>query len=197
MTKETEGTRDRIVAAAVRTLRTEGYSGTTARSIARAGGFNQGLIYYYFDDLDELLLAALDQASAERMDGYVDALPQIGSLSDMARVGLELFQKDIKDGHAKLVSEFMAAALANPDLGPVIAARLQPWTRLAKDSIANALGDSPLKSVIPADQLAKALVALYIGLEMQYQLDGDASLASTLFGMVGALAPLVEKVLNP
>ena len=32
---------------------------------------------------------------------------------------------------------------------------------------------------------------------MLYQLDGDESLAESLFGMVGALAPLVEKVINP
>lgn len=197
MTQRDSATRDRIVVAAVETLRTEGFAGTTARSIARTGGFNQGLIYYYFDDLSELLLAALDQASAERMDGYVNVLPEIHSLSDLARVGLELFREDIKRGGAKLASEFIGAALANPELGPVIASRLNPWTRLANDAIENALGDSPLKGVIPADQLAKALVALYMGLEMQYRLDGDESLAESLFGMVAALAPLVEKVINP
>jgi AcrR family transcriptional regulator len=197
MTPDEKDTRGRIVAAAVETLRTDGYAGTTARSIAKTGGFNQGLIYYYFDDLDELLLAALDQASAERMDTYIDALPEIGSLSDLARVGLELYKRDIKSGHAKLASEFMAAALNKPELGPVISARLQPWSRLGTDAIEHAMGDSPLKQAIPADQLAKALVALYIGLEMLYQLDGDESLADSLFSMVGALAPLVEKVINP
>ena len=197
MTTNEKDTRGRIVAAAVETLRTDGYAGTTARSIARTGGFNQGLIYYYFDDLDELLLAALDQASAERMDTYIDALPEIGSLSDLANVGLELYKRDVKSGHAKLASEFMAAALTKPELGPVILSRLQPWSRLGTDAIERAMGESPLKNVIPADQLAKALVALYIGLEMLYQLDGDESLAESLFGMVGALAPLVEKVINP
>jgi hypothetical protein len=91
----------------------------------------------------------------------------------------------------------MAAALANPDLGPAISGRLMPWSRLGSDALEGAMGDSPLKQVIPADQLARALVALYIGLEMLYALDGDASLAEELFTMVGALAPLVENVLNP
>lgn len=190
-------TRSRIVAAAVETLRSEGFAGTTARAIARTGGFNQGLIYYYFEDLDDLLLAALDHASAERMDGYVSATDGIRSLTDLARVGLDLFRRDVKAGHAKLASEFMASALSKPELGPQIVSKLQPWSRLASSAIENALGDSPLKGVLPTEQLAKALVALYVGLEMLYQLDGDESLAESLFGMVGALAPLLESVINP
>ena len=81
MAPKEQDTREKIVSAAVETLRTQGYHGTTARSIASTGGFNQGLIYYYFDDLTELLLAALDHASAERMDAYTEILPKIGSLS--------------------------------------------------------------------------------------------------------------------
>jgi AcrR family transcriptional regulator len=38
-------TREKILRATVRTLATEGFGGTTARSIARTGGFAPGVIY--------------------------------------------------------------------------------------------------------------------------------------------------------
>src|SRR6202165_6078205 len=60
-------TRDRLVEAALTTLRTRGFPGTTARAIARTGKLNPGLIFYHFGSLDRLLLAALDLTSARRL----------------------------------------------------------------------------------------------------------------------------------
>ena len=53
-----EDTRARIVAATLTTLKERGFAGTSTRAIARAGGFGQPLIFYYFDSLDELLIVA-------------------------------------------------------------------------------------------------------------------------------------------
>lgn len=60
-----EATRQRIVDATLETLRNEGFAGATSRAIARAGDFNQALIFYHFGTLDGLLLAALDKTSEE------------------------------------------------------------------------------------------------------------------------------------
>ena len=60
-------TKERIVVAALETLKEEGFAGTSARAIARRGNFNQALIFYHFGTLNDLLLAALDRTSAERM----------------------------------------------------------------------------------------------------------------------------------
>jgi AcrR family transcriptional regulator len=72
-------TRDRIVEAALRTIREAGFADTTARAIARTGGFNQALIFYHFGSLDSLLHEAFAEASApeeraallERFDGWI------------------------------------------------------------------------------------------------------------------------------
>ena len=50
-------TRDRIIEAALETVRVEGFADTTARAIARHGGFNQALIFDHFGSVDELLTA--------------------------------------------------------------------------------------------------------------------------------------------
>ena len=50
-------TRSRIIEAALQTVREEGFAETTARAIARHGGFNQALIFYHFGSVDALLVA--------------------------------------------------------------------------------------------------------------------------------------------
>ena len=67
-------TKQRVVAAALETLREEGFAGTTTRAIARRGGFNQALVFYYFGSMDALLLAALDSTNEQRLEAYRSAL---------------------------------------------------------------------------------------------------------------------------
>src|ERR1700737_1786334 len=67
-------TRDRLVEAALTTLRTRGFPGTTAPAIARPGKLHQWLIFYRFGSLDRLLLEALDLTSARRLERYQAAL---------------------------------------------------------------------------------------------------------------------------
>ena len=63
-------TRDRIVKAALETLKNVGFAGTSARAIARAGDFNQALIYYHFGSVEDLMIAALHDFSERRLKRY-------------------------------------------------------------------------------------------------------------------------------
>src|SRR3712207_4123161 len=67
-------TRARIVEAALQTIREEGVVGTSARAIARAGGFNQALIFYHFGSVQDVLLAAVERISEARMARYQERL---------------------------------------------------------------------------------------------------------------------------
>ena len=55
-------TRDRIVAAALETVRAEGFANTTARAIAAHGGFNQALIFAGLNEKDRAF-EALDRGA--------------------------------------------------------------------------------------------------------------------------------------
>ena len=77
--KKGDETQDRIVEAALDTLKEEGFQGATARSIAKRGDFNAALIYYYFGSVNELLLEALDATSESRIARYRDSRrPRLG-----------------------------------------------------------------------------------------------------------------------
>ena len=79
-------TRRRIIEAALRTVREEGFADTTARAIARRGGFDQALIFYHFGSVDRLLLEAFDEASARQIAKYREAAAEVSSLSDLVRI---------------------------------------------------------------------------------------------------------------
>jgi len=59
------------------------------------------------------------------------------------------------------------------------------------------LGDSPLAGLIPASDLAHAVVALYIGLEMLSHLEGDRSGARRLAAHAKDLSRLASALTGP
>ena len=119
----TENTQDRVLAAAIETLKREGYAGTSAREIAKTGGFAQGVVFYYFSGMTELLVAALDATSRDRLARYEAAVADVGSLPELVAVASAVFREDLAAGHVKVLSELIAAASDIPELGPEITAR--------------------------------------------------------------------------
>src|SRR3984885_3256224 len=87
------GTRSQLVDAAVETLKADGFAGSSARAIAERAGLNQGLIFYHFGSVANLLLAGLDSVSALRMEQYGAALERVGSPSELVDVGMATFKE--------------------------------------------------------------------------------------------------------
>jgi AcrR family transcriptional regulator len=189
-------TRQRIVTAAIDTLRREGYAGTSARAVAGAGGFTQGVVFYHFGSMTELLLAALDETSRLRRERYEAAAGAVSSLDELMAVAAAVFREDLEAGHIKVLSELMAASSTIPELGPAIAQRIQPWVDFTEATVQRVLGTSGLAALVPARDVATAIVALYLGLELLTDLDGDHERATSLFASAQALATLLTPLLG-
>jgi AcrR family transcriptional regulator len=184
--------RERIVEAALDTLKEDGFAGTSARAIARRGGFNQALIFYHFGTVNDLLLAALDRTSEIRMARYGAAVKDVGSVTDAVRVASELYREDLASGHITVLSELIAGSLDRPDLGPAIVERMEPWIALTENAVSNALGPLGVTGVIPARTIAYAIVALYLGVDMLSHLEGTDDKAEALFDAAKKLGPLTQ-----
>jgi AcrR family transcriptional regulator len=185
-------TRRALVDAAVTTLKTEGFIGASARTIAARAGCNQGLVFYHFGSVANLLLAALDAVSASRRERYMAAASEITSIADLVTVAAAIYQEDLDSGHVRVLAEMIAGALPDPDLGAEVAARIAPWTEFAEQAITTVIGDSPVASLVPAADAAYGIVALYLGLEMLTQLDGNRAPATALFDHAARLAALLS-----
>jgi AcrR family transcriptional regulator len=184
-------TKERIVEAAFQTLKVEGFAGTSARAIARRGGFNQALIFYHFGTLNDLLLAALDKTSAERMSRYRDSIGKATNVDEKIQTATRLYREDLETGHITVISELVAGSLARPDLGPEVVARMEPWIQFADGVITDLLAGSPFEGTVNPRTLAFAVVALYLGVDLLSHLDQDKSRAEALFQMAGTFGPLL------
>jgi AcrR family transcriptional regulator len=196
-TPRSAATRRRLVEAAVETLKEQGYVGASARAIAERAGSNQGLIFYHFGSVTNLLLAALDAVSAERLEHYSSAVAQVGSPADLVDVATAIFREDLDAGYVTVLVEMIAGASSTPGLGPAVAGRIAPWTEFTQRAIEKLLGDSPLASVLPAGDVAYGVVALYLGLEMLSHLDGDPAPALDLLAHAKVLAGLFDVLNGP
>lgn len=187
-------TKDRIIEAALETLKEEGFAGTSARSIAKRGGFNQALIFYHFGTINDLLLAALDRTSEIRMAKYRDAVRGIDSVQEAVRVATDLYREDLASGHITVLSELIAGSLDRPDLAPEILKRNEPWIELAEEAVRNVLEPMGLTNVVPPRTIAYAVVALYLGVDLLSHLERDDTRAEAIFDAARELANLVGRL---
>jgi AcrR family transcriptional regulator len=186
-------TRQRIVDAALKTLKKEGFAGTTSRAIARTGGFNQALIFYHFGSLDGLLLAALERTSEERLERYRNAVDEAATAEELAEVAASIYAEDRDRGHMTVVSQMVAGSVARPELAREVVARMEPWIELCEEALRKALASSPAREVVPLRDLAYAIVTFYLGLNLLTHLDEDRERTEALVKRLQSLAPLLSQ----
>jgi len=191
-----EATRRLFIDAAIETLKAEGFAGASARAIAERAGSTQGLIFYHFGSVANLLLAALDTVSDERLRDYRDVVAAAQTPSQLVEAAKVVFRKDMDAGYITVLVEMIAGASSTLGLSVEVAARIEPWRSFAQAAIEQALGASPLSTVVPSRDLAYGIVALYLGLEMLSHLEGDRKPALDLFAQAERLAELLEVLTN-
>lgn len=179
-------TRARIVEATLDTLRVAGVVGTSARAIARTGGFNQALIFYHFGSVHEALVAAVDHVSHTRMARYRQALAGVSSLPELLAVGARCHAEDAEAGNLRVLAQMLAGATASPELTERLRTFFDPWIDLVEQAVDQAVAGSGLESALgtrdlATRDLAMGVVAMFMGVELLAQLYDTAPPAGRLF----------------
>jgi AcrR family transcriptional regulator len=186
--------RERIMGATVRTLATEGYSGTTARAIARTGGFAPGVIYYHFTDLDELFARTLHFSSQARLARYRAETDGVTSAVELVRRLRLLYAEDNAEGHIAAVQELVAAAAASSGLADQVRVQVAAWQDLAEETIGQMLEGLPFAGIVPTPAMGALVVGAYLGLETLSHLDALRIGPDALFDAAEGVAALVDLV---
>jgi AcrR family transcriptional regulator len=186
----TKPTAQGIVESAIATVREEGFADATSRAIARRGGFNQALIFYYFGSIEGLLLEALRQVSEERLDRYRTAVGEVETLDELVPVMAELWEQDKATGHVRMVSQLVAGAVNRPELSGHVVEVMEPWFELARKTCARVL-----PPIVPAKEAADAIVTFYLGVNLMTNLDPTSERIDAFFHKARELAPLAEPLL--
>src|SRR5258706_14335822 len=118
MSERADQTRAALVSAALETVKAEGFARTTARAIAQRAGVNQALVFYHYGGVNDLLLAALESSSQERLAAYREALAEVTSLEEASARAAELYREDVAGGPVTVLAELVGASLAHPRPAP-------------------------------------------------------------------------------
>lgn len=188
-------TKERIVLAAIETLKTEGITGASARAIARAGDFNQALIFYHFGSIDEVLMAAISYTSRQRIERYKERLKGLKTLPELVAIGSELHHEDMNEGNLTVLTQLMAGAAGNDEMGKRLRDEFQPWIDVVNEAVTAVLDGSPLAGQFPTQDLAYAISSMFLGAELLTHLDKDQA-NETLFDSLGMFADMVQNLLG-
>lgn len=189
------GTKATITEAALETLKSKGFAGASAREIAKVGDFNQALLFYHFGSVQNALLAALDLVSERRMDTYGPAFEQAQTPSELAGLAREIYCEDLENGYVTVLGEMVAGGVASPELGREVVARIEPWVEMVEGKLTALVAGTHFEGMIPARDLAFAIIALYLGIDMLSHLDGDHARAQSLLDLGVTMAPLAQMLL--
>jgi AcrR family transcriptional regulator len=188
-------TRSRIVEAALETLKQKGFARCSAREIARTGDFNQALVFYHFGSVHNVLLAALDAVSDRRMQAYRPAFERARTVTELAALAREIYAEDLQNGYVTVLGEMVAGGVSDAELGAQVVARLQPWMEMVERKLRALLAGSPSEAIVPAHDVAFAIIALYLGIDMLSHLDGDHAPAESLLDLGIRWAPVAGALL--
>ena len=159
-------TRRKLIDGAVETLRTRGIAGISARSIAAAAGVNQALIFYHFGTVDGLLDAACRESTAARVELYRDRLAAVGSLRELLALGRELNIAEREAGNVAVLAQVLAGAQQDAALAATARESLRLWVAEVAAALDRVLAGSPVSELTSTSQLAPAVAATFIGIEL-------------------------------
>ncbi len=191
-----DATKQRIIAAALDCLREHGVGGTSARAIARAGDFNQALIFYHFGSVTDLLVAASLSESERRAERYATRLADVSSLPELVTVARALHDEETQEGSVAVLTQMMAAAAHSDALRQAVLDGFEPWMRLVEGAIDRVLADTPYAGLLPTNDLAFAISSLFLGVELVSSLDPDRGTEQRLFQTIEALTNIATALLQ-
>ena len=190
----TGSTRDRIIDAASATRANDGVVNASARTIAARGGFNQALIFYHFGSVDALLVEAARHGARRRVAAFRESSEATSGLADLVALATRLHDEDGQSEAVRVLVQMMAAAMSNPEMGSAILDGFEEWIRFVEEAVATAIDGSPLQDVFPVRQMAYAISAMFLGIELIDGLDPERSESAEVFAALGELGRLVEAI---
>lgn len=133
-----ERTRARLIAATLEVAAEKGLAGATLDAIAARAGMTKGAIYSNFTSRADLLVAARATKGITLLRrGGVDE--PVARLADLAEQLVEVIERARPE--AQFLGEYLAHAIADPELGARVAADYERWFGDIGERMARDLGE--------------------------------------------------------
>ncbi|TMR97393.1 TetR/AcrR family transcriptional regulator [Nonomuraea basaltis] len=168
-------TRTKLLEGALETLKRQGIAGVSARTIASTAGVNQALVFYHFGSVDQLLAAACEHGSQQRIALYRDRFASVTSLRELLDLGRALHAEERAEGSVAALAQLLAGSQTDATLAPAATAGLSLWIAEVEQALRRVLANSPLAEFVDVSGLAKATAAAFVGLELYEGVDAEGA----------------------
>lgn len=171
-------TRTRLLAAALEVLAEEGLARSSVERICERAGYTRGAFYSNFTSTDDVVAALYAQQAQALLDHVEERLAQAPpghggtGLSEVVAHVLAVLPLD-RDWHA-VRTEFTAQALRNPEAAAVTTRVRGLLRERLAPLLAAALERSGRRLLVPAEEVARAVVTVHEGTVTPHLL-GDTS----------------------
>jgi len=165
-TDRSSATRDRLIAATVESLRSNGVSGLTSREITGAAGVNLQAITYHFGSKDSLVAVALTELVHARLDPVRTALEADGDPAERLFHALTTINVAFAVGRADLevYADAIAACSTNTELASSLGELHEELLTYLAQLISEMQADGYIQSWVAPAAMAELLVAIGDGL---------------------------------
>lgn len=188
-------TKTKLLEGALRTLVEQGIAKASARTIAATAGVNQGLVFYHFGSVDELLAAACRYGAEQAVSRYRPRFDKVGSLSELLVVGREIHEEERSGGHVALLGQLLAGAQTHETLAVATAAGLEAWIVEIEKVLRRVLAGTPFEEFTDPAGLARAVAASFVGIELYEGVDlAGATAALDALEQLGFLVAALEEL---
>lgn len=187
-------TRTRLLDATAHLLAREGIAAVSARRIGTQADANPALIYYHFGSLEELLAETSRVVTADRVGRYRARLSEVGSLSELAAAARQLHAEERANGNLAMLAQLLAGSRTHPQIGPALNDNFELLVTEVAETLERILRGTALEGLLDAHQLARAISAGFIGIELLDTVRSDSEPA--MFDALDAVTSLVDLVLD-
>lgn len=197
-----QDTKARLVDATIEVLAGPGTAGLSARTIATAAEVNQALIFYHFGSVTGLVAEATRQSTAAAVNRYRPALQSAATLSELFAVGRRMHAVESDAGSVRVMGQLLAAGQSDPELAHVARECLQLWFAEVGKAVDRVTATSPIRPLLMVDDLAMAVGAAFVGLELFQGIDPEAGIRAmdsiatlgVLFDVLDDLKPIERRL---
>ncbi len=171
--RPSSGARERILAAALDVLKTEGYAGLTTAKVAARSGQNKALISYHFGSKAGLVAEVARVMAAAITDELLQGIGDPRDVRGLARGVLDgvaaVYRRD--EGLARLYFDLAAHAIVDPEVSLVMREMKSGYRAVLRQQLAR-VSDGP-KSSAAAEAAAVYMMACLEGLMLEQMESGE------------------------
>lgn len=191
MAADKVSTRQRLVDATISIVGRQGIAAVSARTIAAEAGVSQGLVFYHFDSVENLLAESAAIGGEQHVAQWVEPLAAVTSLHGLVDLAQTLHETATRDGNVTVLAQFLAGSQSHPALAEATGAALARWADVIEPVVTRILGESPLAGSLDGRALSGLVADAFIGIELAAATRDEAQVQER-FALLHDLASLVE-----